>query len=122
MAIQDFPVGTIVKNPIANARDMGLIPDPERFHMHRATKPVGHNCWAHALEPERGNYWAQVLQLPKPMHLEPVLCNKRSHSNEKPPHATRESLSAATKIQHHQKNKIKIRWPSSGMLVDVYEK
>ena len=33
MAIQDFPGGTIVKNPIANARDMGLIPDPERFHM-----------------------------------------------------------------------------------------
>ena len=33
MAIQDFPGGTIVKDLIASARDMGLIPDPERFHM-----------------------------------------------------------------------------------------
>ena len=39
-----------------------------------ATKPVRHNCWAH------------VLQLLKPVSLEPVLHNKRSHHNEKPVH------------------------------------
>ena len=53
-------------------------------------------------------------QLLKPVHLEPVLRNKRSHHNEKPTHcneeyplltATRESPRAATKIQHSQKKK-----------------
>ena len=52
----------------------------------RATKPVRHNYWACALEPTGHNYWARVPQLLKPAHLEPVLCNKRSHSNEKPVH------------------------------------
>ena len=39
---------------------------------HGATKPVHHN------------YWVCVPQLLKPVHLEPVLCNKRSHRNGKP--------------------------------------
>ena len=51
-------------------------------------------------------------QLLKPMRLEPVLCNKRSHCNEKSEHcnkeesqfaATKESLSAATETQCNQK-------------------
>ena len=50
-------------------------------------------------------------QLLKPVHLEPMLRNKRSHCNEKPEHhseerppltATRESLRAATKTQRSQ--------------------
>ena len=49
----------------------GLIPGPGRFYMPWSSKPVGHNYWAHA------------LQLPKPMCLEPVLRNMRSHGNEK---------------------------------------
>ena len=48
-----------------------------------ATKPVRHNYWAWALEPVSHNYWAHVPQLLKPMHLEPVLRNKRSHCSEK---------------------------------------
>ena len=48
-----------------------------------ATKPVRHNSWACALEPASHNYWAHVLQLWKPVCLEPVLHNKRSHRNEK---------------------------------------
>ena len=43
-----------------------------------ATKPVCHD------------YWARVPQLLKPAHLEPVLCNKRSHCNEKPVHCNQE--------------------------------
>ena len=43
-----------------------------------ATKPVRHNYWACALEP-----WATTTE---PVRLEPVLCNKRSHRNEKPVH------------------------------------
>ena len=37
-----------------------------------ATKPMGHS------------YWAQALQVLKPEHLEPVLCNKRSLHTEEP--------------------------------------
>ena len=32
---QDFPGGQMVKNPPANAGDMGLIPGPGIFHMPR---------------------------------------------------------------------------------------
>ena len=45
----------------------------------RATKTVHHN------------YWARVLQQLKPMCLEPVLRNKRSHRNESPHIATNSS-------------------------------
>ena len=51
-----------------------------------ATKPVCHNYWACALEPASHNCWAHAPQLMKPVCLEPVLRNKRSHRNEKPAH------------------------------------
>ena len=51
-----------------------------------ATKPVCHNYWACTLEPASHNYWAHVPQLLKPVYLEPVLRNKRSHHNEIPAH------------------------------------
>ena len=51
-----------------------------------ATKPMHHNYWAWALEPASHNYWAHTPQLLKPVHLEAVLRNKRSHRNEKPAH------------------------------------
>ena len=31
--IRDFPGGTVVKNPLANAGDMGSSPGPGRSHM-----------------------------------------------------------------------------------------
>ena len=57
---------------------------------HGATKPMCHNYWACALEPTSHNYWARVPKLLKPAHLEPVLCSKRSHRNEKPTHCNEE--------------------------------
>ena len=42
----------------------------------RATKHMHHNYWACALEPGIHNYWS-------PHTLDPMLCNKRSHCNEK---------------------------------------
>ena len=69
-----------------------------------ATKPVRHNYWACALDPASRNYWALVPQLLKPVHLETVLWNKRSHRNEKPLlDTTKESQRAAMKTQHSQK-------------------
>ena len=50
-----------------------------------ATKPVHHNYWAAS-----HNYWAHVPQLLKPVRLEPLLHNKRSHGNEKPMHRNEE--------------------------------
>ena len=54
---------------------------------------------------------AREPQLLKPVHLEPVLCNKRSHRKERPPHRSEEwplltamrSPRAATKTQCSQK-------------------
>ena len=66
-----YPGGSVVKNPPANARNMGWIPDPGRSPCLGAAKPVHHNCWVCALEPV----------------LEPVLGNKKSHCNEKPTHS-----------------------------------
>ena len=54
--------------------------DPTR---HGASKPMVHNYWARALEPAGCNFQVLMLKLLKPMRLEPVLHNERSHSNEK---------------------------------------
>ena len=61
-------------------------------------EPVHHNNWACALEPASHNYWAHAPQLLKPVRLEPMLHNKRSHCNEKPVHRNEEQpLLAATR-------------------------
>ena len=75
-----------------------------------STKPMGRNYWARALVPASLNYWARVLQLLKPVRLEPVLpqgssCAARKSSQPLLP-ATRESLCKATKTQCSQINKL----------------
>ena len=68
--------------PMQGTRVRALVQeDPTCF---RTAKPVRHNYQACALEPASHNYWAHVPQLRKPALLEPVLCNQRSHRNEKP--------------------------------------
>ena len=98
--IQGFPGGAVVKNPPANAGDTGSSPGPGRSHMPRSNS-------ARAPQLLSLHSGARVPQL-----LEPVLCNKRSHHNEKPAHrseeeppltATRESPHAATETQRGQK-------------------
>ena len=66
-----FPGGAVVKNPPANAGDRGSSPGPGVSHMTRSNE-------------------ARVPQLLKPARLEPMLRNKRSHHNEKPPHHNEE--------------------------------
>ena len=74
--------------PMQGARVRSLVwEDPT---CREATKPVRHNYWACTLELASHNYWACVPQLLKPMLLEPVLHNKRSHRNEKPLHRNKE--------------------------------
>ena len=55
----------MVKNLPANAGDTGSTPGPGRSHVPQSNE-------------------AHAPQLLKPVHLEPVLRNKRSHRNEKP--------------------------------------
>ena len=74
--------------PMQGTRALPLVREDPTFC--GATKPVRHNYWACTLEPVSHNYWACVPQLLKPVHLEPVLCNKRSHHNEKPVHRDEE--------------------------------
>ena len=59
------------KNLPANAGDVGLVPGSQRFHTSRSNQ-------------------AHVLQLLKPVCLEPVLCNKRSHHSEEAMHHKKE--------------------------------
>ena len=81
---QDFPGGGPgIKNPPANARDMGSIPGPGRFHIPWSNSScVPQLLSLPALEPMSGSYWARVQQLLKPVCLEPVLHNKRSCHSE----------------------------------------
>ena len=82
---QGFPGGAVVKNPPANARDMGSSPDLGRSHMPRNNKaraPQRMSLRSRAREP----------QLLKPTGLEPVLRNKRSHRNGKPMHHNEEQI------------------------------
>ena len=68
-----FPGGPVVKNPspMQDTRVRSLVwEDPT---CQGGTKPM------------HGNHWAWQPQRQKPT-LEPVLCNKRSHCNEKPEH------------------------------------
>ena len=64
---QDFPGGLVAKNLPASTGDTGSISGPGRYHMPQST-------------------WTREPQLLKPTILEPRLCNKRSHQNEKPTH------------------------------------
>ena len=101
-----------IRLPMQRTRVRALVREDSACH--GATKPVRHNYWACALQPMSHSHRACVPQLLKPVHLEPVLRNKRSHRNEKPVHlneeqppraATRESPCTATKTQHSQKSK-----------------
>ena len=64
--LEGFPGGPLVENPPCKVGEPGLIAGPGKYHMHQGNE-------------------AHVLQL-KPECLEPMLCNKRSHHNEKPEH------------------------------------
>ena len=69
--IKDLTGGTLVKNPPANAGDVGSSPSQGRSHMPRSNE-------------------ARASQLLNPACLEPTLRNKRSHHYEKPAHRNKE--------------------------------
>ena len=87
----DFPVGTVVKNPPAKARDTGLSPGPGRSHMlqsNEAHEPQLLSLHSRAHEPQLLSPHATTTEART--RLELVLCYKRSHHNEKPTHHHKE--------------------------------
>ena len=81
--IWDFPGGAVVKNPSASAGDTGSSPGLGRSHMPRSNKarvPQLLSLHSRACKP----------QLLKPVCLEPMFHNKRSHCNEKTMHCNEE--------------------------------
>ena len=56
----DFPNGSVVKNPPANARDVGLIPDPRTKIPHTV-------CVSHLVASNSVTPWTVALQAPLPM-------------------------------------------------------
>ena len=71
--VPGFPGGPMVKNQLCTSS----VPGPGRSHMPWSN----YTCEPQLLSPRSG---ARQPQLLKPVCLEPVLCNQRSHSNEKP--------------------------------------
>ena len=105
---KDFPGGPVDKNPLPMQGTPVQSSIRENSTCHGATKPM-----------------PQLLKL---VHLQPVLCNKRSHCNGKPVcqneeqtllAATRESQLPKTKTQGSQKKKKKWRILPLAMNFDV---
>ena len=65
-----------IRLPMQGTWVQALVQEDPTYH--RAIKPLCHN------------YRAHMSQLLKPVRLEPVLRNKRSHCNEKPVHGNKE--------------------------------
>ena len=71
------------KNLPTNAGDTSLIPDPWRSHHLRATKPMGRNYWAHALEPACCTRLEPVLYMTQDTAMR-SLCTKTESSPRSP--------------------------------------
>ena len=68
-----------IHEPMQGASVQSLIQEDPTCH--RAAKPVCHNHWAYALEPQLLSPHATTTKTHGP---EPMLCNRRSHHLEKP--------------------------------------
>ena len=53
-----FPGGSVVKNPLANAGDVGLIPESGRSPGEGNGNPLQHSCLENPMD--RGVWWATV--------------------------------------------------------------
>ena len=103
LSSRDFPGGPVGGSLPANAEDTGWIPGPGKSHMPQSNK-------AHEPQLLIAHSRPHEPQLLSP--LESMLCNKRSHHNEKSMHrnkekppftTTGESPLAATKTQRSHK-------------------
>ena len=93
MGARGFPGGSVVENPPANAGDMSSIPGLGGSHMLQSNQVCAPQQLVLSLctgaEP----------QPPSPCTIEPVLPNKRNHSNGKPVYHKQRKAHAAVKTQ-----------------------
>ena len=89
-------VGAVVKNPPANAGNMGSSPGQGRSHMPWAASPMHLNYWARALAPTSTNYRAQNPE---------AMLHKRSHhtTTKSRPHSTQLKLAYSNKYSEQPK-------------------
>ena len=98
---KEFPGGPVVKDPLANVRDTGLIPGPGRFHMpqnNQACSPQLLSPCSRALKPQRLKPVCRRtsgLQQKQPPQCEAHTLQIESppacHNYRKPAHSTDES-------------------------------
>ena len=62
----DFPGGSVVKNPPANAGNMGLIPGWGRFPGGGNGNPLQYSCWDNPMD--RGAWRARVHGVQRARH------------------------------------------------------
>lgn len=103
---QDFPDSTMDGESACRSGAHGFDPWSRQW----GKQPVGHNHRVCALEPMSRSHWVCELQLPRLVHLEPMLCIRRSHCNEKPQRCNQRAAlrkqrkaRAAMKTQHRHK-------------------
>ena len=58
-----FPAGSVVKNPLANARDLGSIPGLGRPSGEGNGNPLQYSCLENSMD--RGAWWATVHEVAK---------------------------------------------------------
>ena len=78
--------GAVDKNPLPMQGTWVWFLVQEDSTCLRATKPECHNYWTCSLEPRSCSCQAHVLQLLRPLCLEPAPHKMRNHPNEKPVH------------------------------------
>ena len=64
---QPFLGGSVVKNPPANAGDMGSIPDLKRSPGGENGNPFQYSCWENRID--REIWWATVHQVTKELYM-----------------------------------------------------
>ena len=71
-----FPGGSMVKNPPANAGDVGSIPGSRRSPGERNGNPLQHSCLGNPMD--RGGWWAMVHRVKKELDTTQQLNNNKA--------------------------------------------
>ena len=64
MILRDFPHGAVVKNPVSNAQDSGLISAPGIPTFRMVTKPVSRSNWDLCAQSRAGQREATAMTNP----------------------------------------------------------
>ena len=95
---EDFPGGPVVKNPPADAGDMGSIPGPGRFHMPRGNQVCVPQLLLHRVKLAHSRACAPPQEKPPQyVHAPHLERSCRSPQLEKSPHTARKAPCGQTR-------------------------